>query len=184
MSAISIKLRRILLRDFVEEDRSAFLTYQTDPRYRELYDYDQALDRPNKLFDLFIDWQHEVPRRNMQLAIIDFASGRLLGCCGLRKVGDAVAVLGIELSPTEWGRFRLALDTSDALIRYGFETLDLEKIIGETASGNRRVEKLARWFGAEIVTRRRGSDWMEARGWQEVEWEITRLRWKQVPPRR
>lgn len=184
MHAISIKLRRILIRDFVEEDRPAFLTYQTDQRYRELYNYDPALERPNKLFGLFIDWQHETPRRNMQFAILDSASGRLLGSCGLRKVNDAVAVFGIELSPAEWGRFRLALDASDALIRYGFETLNLEKIIGDTASGNRRVEKLARWFGAEIVIRRRGPGWMEARGWQEVEWEITRLRWKQAPRRR
>jgi len=181
---VSIKFRRILLRDFTEGDRAAFLKYQTDPRYLQLYDFDEGMERPSKLFDLFIHWQHEEPRMNTQLAIIESATGRLLGCAGLRKVDDDVAVLGIELSPGEWGRFRLALDVSSALVRYGFETLNLKAIIGDTASGNRRVEKLARWFGAEIIARRTGPDWMQARGWQEVDWAITRQRWEQAPPRR
>jgi ribosomal-protein-alanine N-acetyltransferase len=106
----------------------------------------------------------------------------MLGCGGLRNVDDDVAVLGIELAPSEWGRFRLALDASTALVQYGFETLNLTSIIGDTASGNRRVEKLARWFGAEIVARRTGPDWMQARGWQEVDWTITREAWEQAKP--
>ena len=181
MHNIEIKLRRIVLRDFNEADRAAFLEYQTDPRYLQLYDYDQGIERPNRLFDLFNEWQHEAPRRNMQLGIVESESGRLLGCGGLRKADDDTAVLGIELAPNEWGRFRLALDASSALLQYGFETLGLKKIIGDTASGNHRVEKLARWFGAEIAARRTGPDWMQARGWQEVDWAITRDRWKQTP---
>lgn len=178
-----ITFRRILLRDFDETDRSAFLKYQTDPRYLHLYDFDPSIDRPNGLFDLFLRWQREVPRANIQLGIFELATGRLLGCGGLRRVDDDVAVLGIELSPSEWGRFRLAIDASNALVRFGFETLNLKTIIGDTASGNRRVEKLARWFGAEIVARRTGPDWMQARGWEEVDWAITKEAWERSPPR-
>ncbi|MBL6082368.1 GNAT family N-acetyltransferase [Belnapia sp. T18] len=182
MQALSIKSGRILLRDFTEADRAAFIEYQTDPRYLRLYDFDQQTERPTKLFDLFLQWQRDRPRMNMQLAICEVRTGRLLGCGGLRKVDDTVAVLGIELAPSEWGRFRVALDASGALVRYGFETLNLGAIIGDTASGNRRVEKLARWFGAEIVARRMGPDWMQARGWQEVDWAITRESWQRAGP--
>jgi [ribosomal protein S5]-alanine N-acetyltransferase len=183
MQVGSITYRRILLRDFIEADRSAFLEYQTDPRYLRLYDFDEGTDRPNKLFDLFIGWQRDKPRANIQLGIFEAATGRLLGCGGLRKVDDEVAVLGIELSSSEWGRFRLALDASSALVHYGFETLRLRAIIGDTASGNRRVEKLARWFGAEIVARRTGPEWMQVRGWEEVDWAITKEGWEQSQPR-
>jgi ribosomal-protein-alanine N-acetyltransferase len=178
-----ITFRRVLLRDFDEADRAAFVKYQTDPRYRQLYDLDDGTARPNELFDLFVRWQGETPRMNVQLGIFEATNDRLLGCGGLRRMDDAVAVLGLELAPSEWGRFRLALDASAALVQYGFETLELTAIIGQTASGNRRVEKLARWFGAEIVARRPGPDWMQARGWEEVDWAITRKAWEQsLPP--
>jgi [ribosomal protein S5]-alanine N-acetyltransferase len=182
MRARSIAFGRILLRDFEESDRLAFLKYQTDPRYLQLYDFNESEARSNELFDLFVGWQRERPRLNVQLGVFECPGGRLLGCGGLRRVGDDVAVLGIELAPSEWGRFRLALDASTALVQYGFETLKLKEIIGAAASGNRRVEKLARWFGAEIVARRTGPDWMQARGWQEVDWTISKERWEQSQP--
>ena len=183
MQELLITCRRIVLRDFTAADRAAFISYQTDPRYLQLYDFDSGTERPSKLFDLFLQWQREQPRVNLQLAICETKTGRLLGCAGLRRVDDDVAVLGIELAPSEWGRFRLALDVSHALVKHGFETLNLTAIVGDTASGNRRVEKLARWFGAEIIARRTGPDWMQARGWQEVDWAISRGNWQQLPPR-
>jgi ribosomal-protein-alanine N-acetyltransferase len=184
MQAVSIEAGRFLLRDFTEADRAAFISYQTDPRYLQLYDFDDGTERPSKLFDLFLQWQREMPRVNLQLGIFDSATGQLLGCGGLRKVDDDVAVLGIELAPDQWGRFRLALDVSRALLRYGFDGLNLQTIVGDTASGNRRVERLARWFGAEIVAQRTGPDWMLVRGWQEVDWAITRQGWEQATPQR
>lgn len=177
-----IKARRLVLRDLVEADRAAFISYQTDPRYLQLYDFDAEPVRPDTLFDLFLHWQRDEPRINLQLGIFEAETGRMLGCCGLRKVGDDVAVLGIELAPSEWGRFRTALDASNALVQYGFDDLQLKTIIGDTASGNRRVAQLAQWFGAEIVARRPGPKWMQARGWHEVDWSITRESWKRAPP--
>lgn len=183
MQAISIALARIRLRDFVEADRDAFVTYQNDPRYLELYDFDKGADRPSKLFDLFLEWQQERPRVNFQVGIFESSTDRLLGCGGLRRVDDDVAILGIELAASEWGRFRLALDASAALVRHGFDIMNFKKIIGDTASGNRRIERLARWFGAEIVACRPGPAWMQARGWHEVDWAIAKEDWEQSQPR-
>ncbi|MCB2014915.1 MAG: GNAT family N-acetyltransferase [Sphingobium sp.] len=169
-----------MLREFDETDRLTFLKYQTDPRYLQLYDFDQSINRPNELFDLFVRWQHEKPRVNFQLGIFEHSTERLVGCGGLRRLNDDVAVFGIELSPTEWGRFRLAMDASSALVRFGFETLKLKTIVGDTASGNRRVAKLARHFGAEVVATRTGPEWMQARGWEEVDWAITKGAWERA----
>lgn len=175
----AIRLRRVLLRDFTEADRPAFVRYQLDPRYVSLYDFaGDDVERPGRLFDRFLEWQREDPRLNFQLGLFEPASGHLLGCGGLRKVDDDLAVFGLELAPSEWGRFRLALDVTAALLRCGFETLNLQTIVGDAASGNRRVEKLARWFGAEIVARREGPAWMQARGWQEVDWALHRQKWQ------
>ena len=53
----------------------------------------------------------------------------------------------------------------------------LKSIIGDTASGNSRVERLARWYGATIIDRRDGPEWMKVRGWQEIDWALTPDAW-------
>lgn len=170
---------RFVLRDFVETDREAFIRYQTDPRYRRLYDLDEGYaGQATDLFSTFMAWQHEAPRSNFQFGIFAGDKGRLLGCAGLRLAAEREAVLGIELTPDDWGHYRLALDVATALVKFGFRDLKLDRIVGSTASGNGRVERLAQWLGADIAARREGPDWMKARGWVEVDWLLTRERWE------
>ena len=178
---MEIATPRFVLCDFVETDRAAFLAYQTDPRYRRLYDLDESYaEQASGLFLRFLAWQREVPRQNYQLGIFQHGTRHLCGCAGLRRPGSGEneAVLGIELTPDDWGRDRLALDAASALIEFGFRDLKLDRIVGSTASGNKRVERLARWFGASIVTERQGANWMRARGWVEVDWVLPRERWE------
>jgi len=180
-----IKTPRITLRDFENGDRAAFISYQMDPRYRRLYDFSDDPTRAGELFHLFLQWQVEEPRRNFQVGIFDTATNRLCGCAGLRgrPEDSETAVLGIELAPTDWGRYRIALDTAASLVEYGFSTLQLRMIVGDTASGNKRVEKLARLFGAHIIDGRNGPEWMRSRGWQEVDWALTRDEWRSADRR-
>lgn len=182
-----IQTPRCVLRDLMESDRAAFISYQMDPRYRGLYGFGDADERrAHELFDLFFAWRQENPRRNFQVGIFMRDTGRLCGCAGLRKADkeEGTAVLGIELTPDDWGRYRLAIEVASALIEHGFHELDLHIIVGDTASGNRRVERLARWFGADIIARRDGPEWMAARGWQEVDWALAREDWAKSTPRR
>lgn len=185
MEPMLIEHPRFLLRDFAEADRAAFLAYQMDPRYLALYDFEASdVRRASEVFDLFAEWRETEPRRNFQIGIFDGRNGELCGCAGLRKSSDDTAVLGIELAPAKWGRFALALDVAAALVEYGFDQLRLTTIIGDTASGNRRVAKLARWFGARIIAEREGPEWMRARGFREVDWAIDRAAWEDAPKHR
>ena len=181
-----IRTSRITLRDFENDDRAAFIAYQMDPRYRRLYDFSDDPVRAGRLFDLFLSWQIEEPRRNLQIGIFDTATNRLCGCVGLRDRPEdsETAILGIELAPSDWGRYRIALDAAACLVEYGFATLRLRMIVGDTASGNTRVEKIARWFGACIIDERDGPEWMRARGWQEVDWALTGDEWQRSDRRR
>jgi len=170
---------RIILRDLRTSDKAGFVSYQMDPRYLRLYDLDHDPARAEDLFDRFIRWQTETPRLHYQAGIFDAATDRLCGVAGLRKKeGDPdSAVLGLELAPSEWGRYRIAFDTVACLIEHGFGALRLQTISGDTASGNRRIEKLALWFGARVERRGDGPEWMRARGWDEVEWVLRRAEW-------
>ncbi len=181
-----VSTREFLLRDFAESDRAAFVAYQMDPRYRRLYDLSADDKLAHNLFGLFLAWQQDEPRQNLQVGIFERSTERLCGCAGLRKAGSekGTAVFGIELTPDDWGRYRLAVDVSSALLEYGFHTLNFHTIIGSTSSGNRRVERLARWFGATITAHRTGPAWMAARGWQEVDWALARDAWEESQRRR
>ena len=174
---------RFVFRDFTETDRAGFIACQMDERYRALYghpDTAETRDRSNALFDRFLDWQHAQPRRNFQIGIFDRATAELIGCTGLRCRDTPAnsATFGIELSPTHWGRYRAAIEATAYMIAYGFRELDLVTIIGDTASGNKRIAKLANWFGAEITAERPGPDWMAERGWTELDWSLHRHVWE------
>lgn len=179
MDPVLIELPRFLLRDFRIEDRDAFVSYQLDPRYIALYDLDPGdTKRAHDLFDLFGEWQRLRPRTHYQLGIFERSTGRPCGCAGVRDIDADGPSIGIELAPRDWGRFGLALDATAALLDFGFEQLRLRQVVGSTASGNDRVEKLARWFGGRRVAERDGEGWMTARGWREVDWTITREDWQ------
>ena len=178
---MEIATRRLLLRDFRESDRNAFLAYQADRRYLALYGRETAdPGHASGLLQTFEQWASEQPRRNYQLAIIERSSEELVGCCGLRSAGcdRASAELGFELAPEYWGRYGYATEVPGALLAFGFDKLGLREIYGVTASGNTRVARLARWFGGDATAPSPGPAWMLARGWSQVEWRITSEQWR------
>jgi ribosomal-protein-alanine N-acetyltransferase len=179
---MEIVSRRFLLRDFTEAERPAFLTYQADPRYLAFSGSDKTgPDDAQRLFQTFRDWAFERPRRNYQLAILQRQEPRtLVGCCGLRGAGCEAgkAELGIELAPAYWSRHGYATEVTRALLEFAFGDLELQEIYGVSVDANARSERLAEWFGAEVVATRAGAAWMSARGWHETVWRITRERWR------
>ncbi|MCB1885090.1 MAG: GNAT family N-acetyltransferase [Geminicoccaceae bacterium] len=180
--ALEIDANRFILRDFTDADRAAFLAYQADPHYRALHGPDEANPRhAEDLLVRFAFWAEERPRRNYQLAVARKASGELLGCAGLRLENccPGEGELGIELAPAHWGRYACAVEVARTLLAFGFVELGLRVIVGGTGSGNRRVARLAAWFGAEVGATRPGPAWMTARGWHEVEWRATREGWRE-----
>ncbi len=179
---MEIVTKRFLLRDFVEFDRSPFLDYQADPRNSMFYGPDEASpEHVTRLFETFQRWAADLPRLNYQLAIVQRQEPyALVGCCGLRGMECAAdeMELGIELAPTYWGHYAYAIEVGCALLDFGFRELGLDSISGSTVSANARIDRLAKWFGAELVTMHPGPLWMSDRGWNEVHWRITRERWE------
>jgi [ribosomal protein S5]-alanine N-acetyltransferase len=182
---MQIKTSRFVLRDFLEADRLQFVAYQMDPRYRRLYNFNDSETRAHELFDCFGVWRKQNPRQNFQVGVFELGRSQLIGCGGLRQQGmpEGTAVLGLELVPDAWGRYGVAIEIVSALIEHGFLTFGFSKVVGNTASGNSRVERLAQWFGATIVARRDGPEWMKVRGWQEVDWAVSRSAWSASPGR-
>jgi [ribosomal protein S5]-alanine N-acetyltransferase len=178
---MEIITRRFLLREFIDEDESAFLAYQSDSRYAEFHaPQEVGTDHARELLHRFRQWAAEQPRRNYQLAVSDIRNPwALFGCCGLRREGhdSHQAGMGIELAPNYWGRYAYAIEIASALLQFGFEKLGLAEIRGVSVSANSRVSRLARRYGFIEVAMRPNPAWMRARGWSQIEWQLTRDRW-------
>jgi [ribosomal protein S5]-alanine N-acetyltransferase len=178
---VEILTKRFLLRDFALEDAPAFEAYHDDPRSLEFYGAEQAKPgHATELLDLFRTWADERPRRNYQLAIVRRDETQtLVGCCGLRSADSekSRAELGIELAPEYWGRYRYAIEVIESLVEFGFDDLGLQEIYGGTVSANTRIVRLLESYGATTVIRATPS-WMSARGWSQIDWQITREEWE------
>ncbi|WP_295811678.1 GNAT family N-acetyltransferase [uncultured Nitratireductor sp.] len=143
------------MRDFERADVSALTAYQSDPRFvsaRESAGQDAG--DPAELVTLFRKWAQERPRRNYQFAVIERKSGHLVGCAGLRTANcpQGNGELGIELSADLWGRYGSAVEITRGLLDFGFSTLGLREIFGETTDENHRAARLASFLGACLET--------------------------------
>jgi ribosomal-protein-alanine N-acetyltransferase len=159
VTAIEIVTPRLVLRDFTPTDEAAFIAYQSDPTFG------------HELVARFEAWRRATPRLNFQLAVCRRdAASTLIGCCGLRResLPSGVAEFGLELAPSWQGRYRYALEITEAMLGFGFETLGLDEIMGRTAEANERVHRLARWYGATLASREEG----------KVLWRFSRSTWR------
>jgi RimJ/RimL family protein N-acetyltransferase len=82
-----VQTSRFVLRDFRESDRLAYVAYQMDPRYRRLYHLRADDRRAHELFDRFLSWQEQDPRRDLQVGVFGIDTGRLLRLLRPAQVG-------------------------------------------------------------------------------------------------
>lgn len=178
--ALEITTPRLLLRDYDAEDLPALLAYYDDPRSREFYGPDEGHPAHiGELLELFRRWAAEVPRQNYQLALVlREAPTAVIGSCGLRKKGMAAgeAELGLEVAPSFWGQ-GYGTEAARALLGFGFTALGLHAVRGVTVSANERVTHLLRRLGFRSLEATAGPEWLAARGWQQIPWELTREQW-------
>lgn len=177
---MEITTERLLLREFMEGDLPALVAYQADPQYAEFWPEEAPQVHARALFGMFRRWADERPRRNYQLAVARLqAPQELIGACGVRGQGLDVgtAEFGIELAPQWWGH-GYAIEAARAILGFGFRELGLQEIRGLSVTENARVTKMAPQLGFTLLARRPGPAWMDALGWSQTEWWLTREQWE------
>ncbi|TMD62463.1 MAG: GNAT family N-acetyltransferase [Chloroflexi bacterium] len=140
--------KRLVLREFEEEDWSAVLAYQSDPLYLRYYHWTHRSEQEVREFvQMFIALPNEEPRTKFQLAITLASDGRLIGNCGIRMKtpGAREADIGYELDPHFWGS-GYATEAASELLAFGFRDLVLHRIwawcIAENIASARVLEKI------------------------------------------
>lgn len=169
---MKILTRRFALREYRPSDCEQFLAYQADPAFT-LFHEDAELGDDNalKVFQLFLDWQRQTPRLNVQLAIaMRDDEAQLIGSCGVRMEGcaEGEAVFGVELARPYWGRYRYAEEVCAALIDWAFAEWKLSALLADTAFENAAVARLAQATGF-VRTHADDKQW----------WRLGRADWEQ-----
>jgi ribosomal-protein-alanine N-acetyltransferase len=122
--------KRLVLREFEEEDWSTVLAYQSDPRYLRYSHWTHRTEEDVRDFvRMFLGQREEEPRTTFQLAITLASDGRLIGNCGIRlKTPDTrEADLGYELDPHFWGS-GYATEAANRFLAFGFRDVGLHRI--------------------------------------------------------
>lgn len=165
---MEIKTARLTLREFVADDWSAVLTYQSDPRYLRFYEWETRTEVDVRAFvRRFMDWQNEQPRMKFQLAIEH--AGRLIGNCGIRMVDakNREAEIGYELDPKFW-RNGYATEAALAMLDFGFRELKLHRVSSWCIADNVASAHVLEKLGLKREGRIREQRWFKNRWWDAL----------------
>ena len=157
MPAVVLETARLRLRPFMPEDAADHLRLYADPdvtRYLGGGPFvgEEAGRRSARALEHFI--QHWSERGFGVWAVLERASGRVIGQCGLNRLPDRedIEVL-YALERAAWGR-GLAPEAAAAAVRYGFHVVGLDRIVAvirHANTGSRRVlEKLGLRYEGDV----------------------------------
>lgn len=174
-----ILTERLILREFTSQDWPTVLAYQSDPRYLQYYHWTERTPRAVRDFvNNFVVQQRDRPRAKFQLAIALQSDERLIGNCGIRKATFDVseAEIGYELAPQQWGQ-GYASEAARAMVRFGFEELDLHRIWAECIADNRRSVRVLEKAGLQLEGRLRDKVYFKGRWWDTLLFAILEHEW-------
>ena len=147
--AVVIHTERTILREFVEDDVSAFFTLGNHPEIvRFTADPGGGFRNLEHARDMLIS--HPIADYAKygfgRLAVVHREDDRVIGFCGLKYLEEfGEPDLGYRLHPDYWGQ-GLATETARAAMNWGFEKLELDRIMALVLPANtasiRVLEKL------------------------------------------
>jgi [ribosomal protein S5]-alanine N-acetyltransferase len=174
---MELPTRRLLLREFREDDVAAVLAYQSKPRFSRFYAWSRRTEaNASAMVRRFISWQQAPARRKVQLAIT--REGVLIGNVGLRRSSARVRVaeLGFELDPDEWGN-GYTTEAASALLGWGFDQLGLHRVgahcIAEIEASARVLQRL----GMRLEGRSRENHYFKKRWWDTLHFGVLEDEW-------
>lgn len=172
--------KRLVLREFEEEDWQAVLTYQSDPRYQRYYPWTSRTEQDARMYvQRLLAQREEEPRTKFQLAITLASNGQLIGNAGIRMSTPEAweADIGYELDPRFWG-YGYATEVADTLLTFGFQTLRLHRIWAWCIAENRGSAHVLEKIGMQQEGRLRENRWMKDRWWDTLLYAILEHEWQ------
>jgi ribosomal-protein-alanine N-acetyltransferase len=163
---LPVRTSRLTLREFSRADLESVHAYSADPRVtRHMFFGPRNVQATADYLDGLLASQREMPRTRFELAVVENASGRLIGACELSVIESNVIDLGYMLGTPDWGK-GFATEIALALIDAAFFDLRAERVISTVDVNNKAsihvLEKVGmRWEAVYRRHRRAKNRWWD-----------------------
>ncbi len=147
-TTVLLETKRIVLRPFRLEDAEDAFAINQDPRVTCFIpeEFSATIEQVRQLMKQITLSDYEEYGYG-RLALMDKNDGHFMRFAGLKILPNLQEVdLGYRLIPPHWGR-GLATEAAQALVRYGFETLGLNRIIAMAMRDNTRSIRVMKKSG-------------------------------------
>ncbi len=129
-SDIIIETNRLILKEFKKDDWKEVHLYSTDEEVVRFMPWGPNTEEDTQAFvDRVLKERAKNPRKEYHFIVIEKSSGKLIGTIGIALGGykDRHGMLGYCYSRKVWGH-GIGTEAAGALIKYGFESLELHRI--------------------------------------------------------
>jgi ribosomal-protein-alanine N-acetyltransferase len=140
--ATILETDRLLLRTLTLDDAEALLTVSGDPEVMRFLGGipDQTIEDVHKRVQRTL--AHYERYGFGYWAVIDKATGRLLGVCGIKPLEDGPEIeVGYHFARAAWNQ-GYATEAARACLRYAFEHLKLERVLGVVHPDNHASQRV------------------------------------------
>lgn len=149
LGLVGLQTERLILREIEHGDAEAMQGYAADPEVVKYMVWGpNTLEQTRAFCSGQLDIQRVRDRRDFEMAMIDRASGDLIGGVGLRvqnttqREGD----IGYVLRRDAWGR-GLATEAARAMLEFGFGVLGLHRIYATADARNEQSTRVMQKLG-------------------------------------
>jgi RimJ/RimL family protein N-acetyltransferase len=153
MPEFNFRTQRLLLRNYRAEDLERVHIYGAVPEFSRFESWGpNSIDDTKIFISDMVSQSVQEGRYKFDLAICTKENGLLIGGCGLRREsqGSSVASLGWAINPEFQGR-GYATESAQALIKFGFERLQLRVIYATCDTRNSASIKVMEKLGMARV---------------------------------
>jgi RimJ/RimL family protein N-acetyltransferase len=181
----SIATGRLLLRPFEAADVPAFAAYRSEPDVARYQSWGTPYPRAEaeRLVAAQRDVAFGAPGAWAQVAVVDRASGALLGDCAVRVATDQphTAEVGVTFAAASQGR-GLATEALGAVVTELFERHDIHRIYAQADDRNRAVHRLCERLGFRCEARHVEADWSKGEWTTLRVYALLRREWPAAGP--
>lgn len=151
-----IETERLILRQMTEDDTDDLLLIFSDPKAMKYFNV--VFDRPRMEKWVAENLDHQKEHGFSLLSVVLKETGEVIGDCGLETdtiEGEFTVGLGFDFRHKYWNQ-GYATEAAQAVLKYGFDRLDLPKIsdwIDPENAASQRVAEKAGMTVAKMVDR-------------------------------
>jgi RimJ/RimL family protein N-acetyltransferase len=146
---VMIETDRLTLREFRPEDFDAVHAYASDPLVTRFTSFGpNSPEETREFLARTLEAAAAVPRRGYTFGVIERATARLIGSCGLEACDQTERhySFGYCFNRDVW-RQGFGKETARAIVKFGFEQLDSHRLMALVFTGNTASARILEGLG-------------------------------------